>query len=61
MVHPCRTGNPVASQRCTPATPSVSTKTLCGLVVDVPTINKVWGFKKLCSGVLSKWTVDPVQ
>ena len=28
----------------------VSTRTLCGLAVHVPTIGVVWGFKAVCPG-----------
>ena len=48
MVHPCRTGNPGTTMHACDT--EFSDKTLCGLDVDVPTINKVWGFKALCPG-----------
>lgn len=48
LVHPCRTGNPGTTLH---ACVSENTElTLCGLEVDVPSVSKVWGFKKLCPG-----------
>ena len=47
-VHPCRTGNPGTTMHA--CTSENLEQTLCGLDVDIPSISRVWGFKKLCPG-----------
>ena len=47
MAHPCRTGNPGTIMHACDS--ELSTKTLCGREVDLATVNKLWGFKALCS------------
>ena len=57
MPHPCRTGNPGTTMHACET--EFSSRTLCGLDVDRGTIDRLWGFKAVCSGC---YPVDnPVQ